>query len=81
MGQSSIDNAKSMVEQAKRNLEIEKNNRATAKANGSYKNATKNCSFDGKVGNVYDYRIYVAQRELAQRKEELAKAKANAKKK
>lgn len=56
-------------------LRQQKDTRDKAKANGNYKSATKNCSYDGKIGNVYDYNVWVAQKNLKDAKEQLARAK------
>lgn len=78
MGSSNVDAAKAKLEQAKQQLENEKDSMAQAKANGNYRRAIKNESFGGKVGNVYDRAVYYAKKRVEECKEELAEAKRQA---
>ena len=62
-------------------LDAKKEDRESAKRVGNYKNATKNYRYgDNKVGNVYDYNVWVAQENLKNAQKRLADAKARAKK-
>ncbi len=72
---SSISSAEARVRSAERSLQAAKANRDTAKKNGNYKNATKNCRMDGKLGNTYDYNVWSAQKNLKEAKEQLARAR------
>lgn len=75
MGVSKVDACKSRLISAESRLKSAKANMATAKANGNYKNSTKNQSFGGKVGNLYDYNVWAAQQDVKKAKAELAEAK------
>lgn len=80
---SDVGNINSLLMQAQRRLEIAKEAKVRAKANGDYaarNRGTKTC-VDGKSLNFYDYNIYVAQKSVKEYKAKLAEAKKAAKKK
>lgn len=74
-GNSAVDAAMQKVKGAENHLMAMKANRDTAKKNGNYKNASKNYNFNGKVGNVYDNNVWVAERALKEAKQYLAEVK------
>lgn len=73
-----LTQAEGYVRQAEQALEARKRDRDSAKKSNNYKNASKNISFNGKVGNSYDYNIWLAQELVKRRKAELAEAKKRA---
>ncbi len=71
--------AEGNVKTAQDVLDGKKADRESAKQVGNYKNATKNYRYgNNKVGNVYDYNVWVAQENLNTAKKRLAEAKARA---
>lgn len=80
---SNVNSSESLLIQAQSALERAKDAKKQAKANGSYKNASKATLTrvsDGRALNTYDYAIYKAQEEVKRCKANLAKAKKAAKK-
>lgn len=78
MGSSAngISAAEARVRGAEKDLTAAKANRDTAKKNGNYKSSKKNNRWtDGKLGNIYDYNVWIAQKNLKDAKEQLARAK------
>ena len=73
--ESAVRNAEGYVKQAEAHLKSMKEARDVAKKNGNYKNSPKNQRNGYKLGNVYDSKVWDAEKVLKERKAQLADAK------
>lgn len=71
----SVSQAEGKLRSAENFLAAQKRSRDTAKQNGNYRRSGKNYRWGDKVGNVYDWNVWVAEKAVKEAKAQLAAAK------